>query len=422
MKKNLTKLDAQETPQVETDVTEKYRGKIIYTTPTAESVNLLEGFKGVVYGPSLYIKAVIGDFDNDIVERLRAIQNGDVVADQWIKENAEKVVVLLDGKISGKTDLNTFQGALMAIVKSTNEQLDDPVLKAALKSTLSNTWKKTMEAARAAADKGYTVVFDQNAAAKMPEIDIAFIDNTSLMVIKGNKLVKSYADAVEGIPAAKKANITGKGLLNILSGRLDEGYVIPNSVSNFNEAIVNSTPRSLKELILDMSTMSKLGMLESLLASQNVTVEGARTLVAQRQKELKNRLDITDAVLQVSGTDPVVVEYEQDGKRKEGIVKSNNGIELEIVPFQPNMTMEDLYKQSEIVKFSSKEVPFNVFPISTQKPVTVDPEVKNQSDNANTQNGQDFANNAEILKQAMANNTASASEVGNTFLDSIKCN
>jgi hypothetical protein len=168
--------------------------------------------------------------------------------------------------------------------------------------------------------------------------------------------------------------------------------------------------------------MSKLGMLESLLASQNVTVEGARTLVAQRQKELKNRLDITDAVLQVSGTDPVVVEYEQDGKRKEGIVKSNNGIELEIVPFQPNMTMEDLYKQSEIVKFSSKEVPFNVFPISTQKPVTVDPEVKNQSDNANTQNGQDFANNAEILKQAMANNTASASEVGNTFLDSIKCN
>jgi hypothetical protein len=275
---------------------------------------------------------------------------------------------------------------------------------------------------KAEAAKGNTVVFDQNTAAERPEIDLALLDDTSSKVKKKNgKLLASYTNAVSKIPADKKTTISGKGLLNVLSGKVDENYIIPEDIANFNESLASSTPRSLKELIVNMETMSTIGLLESLLASQNITLQGARDLVKKRKKELNNRLDITDKVLQVTGSDPIAVEYEMNGKRLPGIVKSNNGIEIEIVPFQPNITIEDLFKQSEIVKFSSKEVPFNVFPVSTQKPVTVDPEVKTQSDAANQQNVNDFANNSEALKQAMEDDTKTASDFGNDFLDSIKC-
>ena len=422
MKKNLTKLDVPETAQVETNVAEKYRGKIIYATPTTESVEMLEGFKGIVYGPTLYIKAVIGDFDNDTLERIKAIQSGEIQADQWVKDNAEKLVKTLETGISAKTDLLTFQGAIMAIIKSTPDQLADPALKSRLKAIMKKAWDNTMVMAQVEAAKGYTVVFDQNAAAERPEIDLALIDNTSVKVKKKNgALNKSYSDAIAKIPANKKTEISGKGLLNVLSGKLNENYVIPEDIANFNESLASSTPRSLKELVVNMETLSKLGLLESVLASQNITLQGARNLVFKRRKELAGRLDITDTVLQVIGSTPIAVEYEMNGKRLPGIVKSNNGIEIEIVPFQPNIPMEDLFKQSEIVKFSSKEVPFNVFIVSTQKPVTVDPEVKAQSDAANQQNVNDFANNSEALKQAMESDERTSSEFGNDFLDRIKC-
>jgi hypothetical protein len=422
-KKNLIKLNAPEVEVVETDVAEKYRGKIIYTTPTEESISMLKGFKGIVYGPALYIRAVIGQFDDDLIEELRKISDTSYNADQWIKERAAEIVQIYNQPEKTTNDLFKLQGAINAIVKATPDTLDNPAIKNALSKRTKNAWDSTMQLAQAEAAKGYTVVFDQNEVAGRPEVDMLLLDNKSSKVLKKDgKLNKSYETAIGKANKSKVSTITGKGLINVLAGKINEAYNIPQDVANLMETLSKPTPRKVKELIVNMETLSKLGLLESLLASQNITMDGARTLVNKARASMKGRLDITDSVLQVMGTDPIVVEYEiEDGKRLTGVIKSNNGIELEIVPFQPNMSMEDLFKQTEITKFNSDAVPTNVFPVSTQKSVTVDPEVKTQSDAVNKQSSDSFANNSEALKQAMESDDKSAADYGKNFLDEINC-
>jgi len=416
LKKNLTKLDT-EVPVEESEVADKFKGKIIYTTPTNDSTKKLNNIPGLVYGNSVYTSVVFDAFTEEIIQKIQTIADDKTLKPDVI-EAAQKILNFVKSGIRNDQvgDLNR---ALAVLSDSSNYK--DARLGVVIRSIRQNAWKQTMSKAREIANSGKTVIFDNQDAARSPEIDIALIDaniNADGMTTTG----KSNVLKVEGqIPRAKVRIITDKGLVNVVKGSISEDYYISSDIKNFKSTLSTATRKTIDSMRIEFKNPALLSILESIFAEQGLTIEEARSLFAQKEAELKNKVDISD--LAVDPNNPTIVTYISGEEMSTGVVILNDGMTVTIAKYSGNETFNDLLNNAEHTTFTAGSIPNVIVPFKTQAAVSVDISVKNQSDNIMNDAKDNVPSSADTLKKAIeANKDKSVSEVVNNFISNINCN
>jgi hypothetical protein len=415
-KKNLTKLDV-DTTEVESEVADKFKGKIIYTTPTKASTRQLNNIPGLVYGNSIYTSVVFDTFTEEIIQKIQTIAD-DKTLEPKVNEAAQNILNFAKNGIRNDQvgDLNR---ALAVLSDSSNYK--DARLGTVIKSVRQNAWKQAMSKAREMANSGKTVVFDNQDSARSPEIDIALIDaNIDLDGITDTR--KSNIFKAEGqIPRSKVRTITDKGLVNVLKGSISEDYYISSDIKNFKNTLSTATRSTIASMDIELRNPALLNILESILAEQGLTIEEARSLFAQKKAELKNKVDISDLV--VDPNNPTIVTYISGEDMSTGVVILNDGMTVTIAKYSGNETFNDLLNNAEHTTFTAGSVPNVIVPSKAQAAVSVDISVKNQSDNIMNDAKDNMPSSADTLKKAIeANKDKSVSDVVNDFISNINCN
>jgi hypothetical protein len=416
MKKSLTKLDT-EVPVEESEVADKFKGKIIYTTPTNDSTKKLNNIPGLVYGNSVYTSVVFDAFTEEIIQKIQTIADDKTLKPNVI-EAAQNILNFVKSGIRNDQvgDLNR---ALAVLSDSSNYK--DARLGVVIRSIRQNAWKQTMSKAREIANSGKTVIFDNQDAARSPEIDIALIDaNINLDGITDTG--KSNILKVEGqIPRSKVRIITDKGLVNVVKGSISEDYYISSDIKNFKSTLSTATRKTIASMRIEFKNPALLSILESIFAEQGLTIEEARSLFAQKEAELKNKVDISD--LAVDPNNPTIVTYISGEEMSTGVVILNDGMTVTIAKYSGNETFNDLLNNAEHTTFTAGSIPNVIVPFKTQAAVSVDISVKNQSDNIMNDAKDNVPSSADTLKKAIeANKDKSVSEVVNNFISNINCN
>ena len=404
-----------DTTEVESEVADKFKGKIIYTTPTNESIKKLNNIPGLVYGSNIYATVVLGAITEEMLQKIQTIAD-DKTLKPKVNEAAQNILNFAKNGINADQvkDLNY---ALAVLSDSSNYK--DARLGTLIKSVRQNAWKQTMGKAREVANSGKTVVFDNLDAARSPEIDIALIDANSDIAMTDSG--KSNMLKAEGqISKAKTRVISGKGLVNVLKGSISEEYYVSSDITNFKNALSVATRNTLTSMDIELRNLATLGVLESILAKQGLTIEEARSLFAQKKAELKNKVDISDLV--VDPNNPTIVTYISGEDMSTGVVILNDGMTVTIAKYSGNETFNDLLNNAEHTTFTAGSVPNVIVPSKAQAAVSVDISVKNQSDNIMNDAKDNMPSSADTLKKAIeANKNKSVSAVVNEFISIINC-
>jgi hypothetical protein len=429
MKKNLTKLTSTTTEAPKSIVTPELQGKVIYVSPSKESVSKLFDMPGVVYGNTIYASVVIGEFTDELIEKLRELAESD--ARTKYPSAAQAVINVIDYGLT-QNNVKDFNYAL-AILRRAKPNEVPKGLASTLNYVMTNiVWDKTMTKARELADQGLTVVFDNNDAAASNKVDIAFVsDTTDLIDTYQDAGKENYKKAVSAINSTKVIPTpSGKGIVDILQGKATSGVQVSKAVSKAIQDLKNSiyiaNKVELNSINTELKSLRSLGVLDAILKEQNITADQVREALAKRKEILKDVLDIND----ISVGD-VVMFTKQLGSQERfpGMIIKKDNSNISIAPITlndqggTNESLNDLFNSPEVSTFTARQIYDFIFPMAKEAtPVTPDPDVKTQSDAAQEEVKSTPSELAQRLKDNIENTkNQSVEDTVNDFLDGL-CN
>ncbi len=418
MKKNLTKLTATDTQAPKSIVTPELQGKVIYVSPSTESTTKLSDIPGVIYGNSLYASVSIGEFDDDLINKLRAMAN-DPAAPWDIQQHAKTIVNAVDNGItpSQVKDINS------AITNLSKPGKISGTLPAIIKSIQNGILDKVIAKARELADAGATVIFDNNAIAASDKVDIAFVSPTTDLVSVYGK-TSYYRDAIKGISKNKIIRKPlGKSIVDIITGVVTPDIQISNAFNNLIASIETAAKNKLNAITTEIESLKRLDIYDAILQDVGLTSAQVEEALSKRKDQLQNTLDISD--LNVNGI--VMYKKQADGEVIPGMVIKKDDTGVTIAPISlneegnTNESLSDLFSRSEVSTFTEEQVPDFIFPMAKEEtPVTPDPDVKAQSDAANQEVKSTPAEVAQRLKDNIENTKdQSVDDTVNDFLDGL---
>lgn len=418
MKKNLTKLTATDTQAPKSIVTPELQGKVIYVSPSTESTTKLSDIPGVIYGNSLYASVSIGEFDDDLINKLRAMAN-DPAAPWDIQQHAKTIVNAVDNGItpSQVKDINS------AITNLSKPGKISGTLPAIIKSIQNGILDKVIAKARELADAGATVIFDNNAIAASDKVDIAFVSPTTDLVSVYGK-TSYYRDAIKGISKNKIIRKPlGKSIVDIITGVVTPDIQISDAFNNLIASIETAAKNKLNAIATEIESLKRLDIYDAILQDVGLTSAQVEEALSKRKDQLQNTLDISD--LNVNGI--VMYKKQADSEVIPGMVIKKDDTGVTIAPISlneegnTNESLSDLFSRSEVSTFTEEQVPDFIFPMAKEEtPVTPDPDVKAQSDAVNQEVKSTPAAVAQRLRDNVANTEGqSVNETLNNFLDGL---
>ena len=482
MKKNLTKLTSTTTEAPKSIVTPELQGKVIYVSPSTESRDKLINIPGLVYGNVVLSKFVIGDFTDELIEKLRALTNLDLNTDARLQasissiktkeEGSQKKEVFvadytrLDGSIKEIKEpsrenlvakltelhtkevnvINAAENVLNAVdigvdVQNVNSLLYDisilrsakpengvpPGVSAAINYMMTNlVWAKTMAEARKLADQGLTVVFDNNEAAASNKVDIAFVGDTDLTAKSTEQAKANRERAVAGISSTKVIPTpSAQSILDILQGKAKSGVQTSKAMQQLRNYIYIANKFELGSIKIELNKLSANGVLDAILQEQNLTRTQLREALAKREELIKDQMSIDD----INVGDVMMYTTQLGGKRVPGMIIKKDNSNISIVPIVlneqggTNQSLNDLFNSSEITTFTAGQMHDFIFPMAKEAaPITPDPDVKAQSDAATEEVKSTPTELTQRLKDNIENTkNQSVEDTVNDFLDGL-CN
>ena len=422
MKKNLTKLTESDTQAPTSIVTPDLQGKVIYVTPSTESSNKLFDLPGVIYGNTIYAKVVMGEFSDELVEKLRELAKSSSPLRAY-PSAAKAVIDVLDNGLT-QSNVGKFNFALSTLRNAKPNEVPTG-LSSTLNYVMANiVWDKTMAEARKLADQGLTVVFDNNDAAASNKVDIAFVGDTDITAKSTDQAKANRERAVAGISSTKvMPTPSGKSILDILQGKVEPGIQKSKAVQQLGNSIFTANKLELIAIKAEVDGLELLGVLDAVLKEQNLTSDQVREALAKREEILKDLLDIND----VNVSDVVMYTKQLGGNKIPGMIIKKDNSKISIVPITlneqggTNQSLNDLFNSSEITTFTARQINDFVFPMAKEEaPVTPDPDVKAQSDAAQEEVKSTPAEVAQRLKDNMEKNKdQSVEDVVNDVLDGL---
>lgn len=416
-----TKTDTQSAKSI---VTPKLQGKVIYVNPSTDSTTKLFDMPGVVYGNTIYASVVVGEFSDELVEKLRELAES--ASPTAYTAAAKAVVNVIDNGLT-QSNIKDFNFALSTL--RTAKAKDVPTgLSSTLNYVMSNiVWDKTMTQARELADQGLTVVFDNNDAAASNKVDIAFIGETDITAKSTDQAKANRERAIAGIASTKVIPTpSGKSIIDILEGKAESDIQTSRAIQELKNSIYTANKSELRSIKDELNSLNSLGVLDAILKQQNLTSAQVRDAIAKREEVLKDVLDINDI-----SVGEVVMYTKQLGSQERfpGMIIKKDNSKISIAPITvneeggANESLNDLFNSSEVSTFTARQVPDFIFPMAKEEtPVTPDPDVKAQSDAANQEVKSTPAEVAQRLKDSIENTKdQSVDDTVNDFLDGL-CN
>lgn len=418
MKKNLTKLTESDNQAPTSIVTPELQGKVIYVTPSTESTTKLSDIPGVIYGNSLYASVAIGEFDDDLINKLRDIAN-DPAAPWDIQQHAKTIVNAFDNGITPSQikDINS------AITNLSKPGKISGTLPAIIKSIQNGILDKVIAKARELANAGATVIFDNNAVAASDKVDIAFVSPTTDLVSVYGK-ASYYRDAIKGISKNKIIRKPlGKSIVDIITGVVTPDIQISDAFNNLIASIETAAKNKLNAIATEIESLKRLDIYDAILQDVGLTSAQVEEALSKRKDQLQNTLDISD----LSVNDVVMYKKQADSEVTPGMVIKKDDTAVTIAPISlneegnTNESLSDLFSRSEVSTFTEEQVPDFIFPMAKEEaPVTPDPDVKAQSDAAQEEVKSTPAEVAQRLKDNMEKNKdQSVEDVVNDVLDGL---
>jgi hypothetical protein len=380
---------------------------------------------GVVYGNTIYASVVIGEFTDELIEKLRELAESD--ARTKYPSAAQAVINVIDYGLT-QSNVKDFNYALAILRKAKPNEVPKG-LASTLNYVMTNiVWDKTMAKARELANQGLTVVFDNNDAAASNKVDIAFVsDTTDLIDTYQDAGKENYKKAVSAINSTKVIPTpSGKGIVDILQGKATSGVQISKAVSkamlDLKNSIYIANKVELNSINTELKSLRSLGVLDAILKEQNITADQVREALAKRKEILKDVLDIND----ISVGD-VVMFTKQLGSQERfpGMIIKKDNSNISIAPISlndqggTNESLNDLFNSPEVSTFTARQIYDFIFPMAKEAtPVTPDPDVKTQSDAAQEEVKSTPSELAQRLKDNIEyTNNQSVEDTVNDFID-----
>lgn len=412
----------QETPggqRTRTEVAPRFQGKVIVTNFSSDTP-LVKDIPGVTYGTDLYAQALPKFFTPEV---LAIMANASISGENQLVNSIFKVAKFLsEGKeitAENVKDINSILG-LSVYVK--NKFLSDPKFPYSdrpknqqltldtltrLKEAIDN---QVVKDARAIANNGGTVVFDNNSLITHPGVDEVLISKSSDDYQKKAPTSESRRNFDALISNVNYIDISGKDLVDYLKGTETLRYTLDPKLKNIREALSKAEDRlAVAKIITDTGILSDMGVLDQILKEQNLTREELRELSSNAKARFKGTLAFADIAQRIKPGLPIeerIIQYtDKDGNVKTGVIMEVIGFvdNVEVAPYTGKESMSDLQDQSKWVTFTVGEIPYKLFDVKTTPPVTATPDITQQSD--------------DLLKAEQANKAAAVEAFKNKIND-----
>jgi hypothetical protein len=379
------------------EVAPRFQGKVIVTN-FSSSTPLVRDIAGVTYGTDLYAQVLPKFFSPDV---LKVMANASISGENKLVNSIwELAKSLSEGKELTADDVKQINSVLGLSVYVKNKFLADakfPYEDRPKNQKLTlDTLTKLKEAvdnqvikdARAIADNGGTVVFDNNSLITHPGVDEVLISKSSDDYLGKAPTSESRRNFDNLISNVDYVDISGKDLVDYLKGTETLQYTLDPKLKNIREALSKAEDRlAVAKIITDTGILSDMGVLDQILKEQNLTREELRELSSNAKARFKGTLAYADLAQRIKPGLPIeerIIQYtDADGVVKTGVIMevvTDFVDRVEVAPYTGKESMSDLQDQSKWVTFTVGEIPYKLFDVKTTQPVTATPDITQQSD------------------------------------------
>jgi hypothetical protein len=365
------------------------KGKVIYITPDSYTTGDMKTHsEDLVVGNELVDEVILGLDQEALKAKLKNLSEGT----SKLSKAAGGLLYFLNNvglskdTLSGKDNFKY----LLGILESNGEN-----------SISAEIYIKALAKARELAEQGKTVVFDNTSILKFSNSLDLVITNAKSDIAEAGKTTPNNKTAIANAEANaqstnKKRVFTESAETIITAGaksqtpkKLKDLRALINGINNKQDLAVN-------ELML--STLDKTGVLDELLADQNITKDQYRALLNDKKQQIAKQLSIKDLVNK--GENTLIRFLNKKGEERIGLVVKetfDGKLEIKDVTDEYNSGQGDLFvdvddlsygglgSKSKSLKLAEKDVNEKVLGIMEEKKVEKsDTTTKAQSDSGQT--------------------------------------
>ena len=321
------------------------------------------------------------------------MQSASISNEKDLVNNILKAVKLLSKPELTAEDITTINGVLGLSIYVRNKLIangtfnDRPAHQKDILDTLSKL-KETIDnevvkEARDIADNGGTVVFDNNSLITHPGIDQVMISKSSDDYLSKKKESKENFDKL--VSAVSYEDITGKNLADYLKGETTPEYYLDPMLVNIRESVATADRLGIDNMIATTDALNTIGVLEKVLKDQGLTLEETRQMLNDAKARLKGTLAYKQLTYRMMNGTPIqerVIQYQTaDGVQTGVLVGHKPDVGVFVAPYTGEESLPELLQnKSKWVTFTVGEIPYKLFDVKASAPVTVKPDIAQQSD------------------------------------------
>lgn len=365
------------------------KGKVIYITPDSYTTGDMKTHsEDLVVGNELVDEVILGLDQEALKAKLKNLSEGT----SKLSKAAGGLLYFLNNvglskdTLSGKDNFKY----LLAVLESNGEN-----------SISAEIYIKALAKARELAEQGKTVVFDNTSILKFSNSLDLVITNAKSDIAEAGKTTPNnktaIANAEANVQSTNKKRVFTESAETIITAgaksqtpkKLKDLRALINGINNKQDLAVN-------ELML--STLDKTGVLDELLADQNITKDQYRALLNDKKQQIGKQLSIKDLVNK--GENTLIRFLNKKGEERIGLVVKetfDGKLEIKDVTDEYNSGQGDLFvdvddlsygglgSKSKSLKLAEKDVNEKVLGIMEEKKVEKsDTTTKAQSDSGQT--------------------------------------
>ena len=365
------------------------KGKVIYITPDSYTTGDMKTHsEDLVVGNELVDEVILGLDQEALKAKLKNLSEGT----SKLSKAAGGLLYFLNNvglskdTLSGKDNFKY----LLGILESNGEN-----------NISAEIYIKALAKARELAEQGKTVVFDNTSILKFSNSLDLVITNAKSDIAEAGKTTPNnktaIANAEANVQSTNKKRVFTESAETIITAgaksqtpkKLKDLRALINGINNKQDLAVN-------ELML--STLDKTGVLDELLADQNITKDQYRALLNDKKQQIAKQLSIKDLVNK--GENTLIRFLNKKGEERIGLVVKetfDGKLEIKDVTDEYNSGQGDLFvdvddlsygglgSKSKSLKLAEKDVNEKVLGIMEEKKVEKsDTTTKAQSDSGQT--------------------------------------
>jgi len=365
------------------------KGKVIYITPDSYTTGDMKTHsEDLVVGNELVDEVILGLDQEALKAKLKNLSEGT----SKLSKAAGGLLYFLNNvglskdTLSGKDNFKY----LLGVLESNGEN-----------SISAEIYIKALAKARELAEQGKTVVFDNTSILKFSNSLDLVITNAKSDIAEAGKTTPNnktaIANAEANVQSTNKKRVFTESAETIITAgaksqtpkKLKDLRALINGINNKQDLAVN-------ELML--STLDKTGVLDELLADQNITKDQYRALLNDKKQQIGKQLSIKDLV--DKGENTLIRFLNKKGEERIGLVVKetfDGKLEIKDVTDEYNSGQGDLFvdvddlsygglgSKSKSLKLAEKDVNEKVLGIMEEKKVEKsDTTTKAQSNSGQT--------------------------------------